>query len=51
MQKYWAKTILLNQPACFDFSSSNFLLQGHILSTGEAALMPQTEEEEEEEET
>jgi hypothetical protein len=24
--------------ACFDFSSSNFLLQGHILSTGGAAL-------------
>jgi hypothetical protein len=24
--------------ACFDFLSSNFLLQGHILSTGGAAL-------------
>jgi hypothetical protein len=23
---------------CFDFSLSNFLLQGHILSTGGAAL-------------
>ncbi len=29
---FWAK------PACFDFSSSNFLLQSHILSTGGAAL-------------
>ncbi len=26
-------------PACFDFSSSNFNLQGHVLSTGGVALM------------
>ncbi len=33
--KRWAKTILL---LCFDFSSSNINVQGHILSTGEDAL-------------
>jgi hypothetical protein len=28
------------EPACFDFPSSNFLLQRHILSTSGAALSP-----------
>jgi hypothetical protein len=28
--------------ACFDFSSSNFLLQGYIVSTGGAALFKRT---------
>jgi hypothetical protein len=32
------KTILLSKLTCFDFSSSNFNLQGHILSTGGVAL-------------
>jgi hypothetical protein len=32
------KTILPSQPACFDSSSSNFNLQGHILTTGAVAL-------------
>jgi hypothetical protein len=39
LQKCWAKTILLAKPVCFDFSSSNFHLQGHILNTGGVALM------------
>jgi hypothetical protein len=38
--KRWAKTIsLIQKPACFDFSSSNFNLQSHILSTGGVALL------------
>jgi hypothetical protein len=37
--KCWAKTTLLIQGTCFDFSSSNFLLLGHILSIGGAALV------------
>jgi hypothetical protein len=40
VQNCWAETILLSQKpvACFDFSSSNFNLQSHILSTGGVAL-------------
>jgi hypothetical protein len=38
VQKCWVKTILLSQTACFDFSSSNFNLQGHLLSAGGVAL-------------
>jgi hypothetical protein len=37
--KCWAKTTLLIQGTCFHFSSSNFLLLGHILSIGGAALV------------
>jgi hypothetical protein len=32
------KTILPNQPACFDSSSSKFNLQGHMLSTAAVVL-------------
>jgi Fe-S-cluster-containing dehydrogenase component len=38
VQKCWAKTNLFAdgaKPACLDFCSSKFNLQGHILSTGE----------------
>jgi hypothetical protein len=40
VQNCWSQTILLSKkPACFDFSSSNFNLQSHILSTGGVALL------------
>ncbi len=40
VQNCWSQTILLSQkPACFDFSSSSFNLQSHILSTGGVALL------------
>ncbi len=42
VQKCWAKTILLSNSTCFDFSSSGFDLQGHILSTGGVALTSQS---------
>ncbi len=38
VQKCWTRTILLSLTRCFDFSSSNFLLKGHILSVGGAVL-------------
>jgi hypothetical protein len=34
----WVKTILARQIACFDFCSSNFNLQDHLLSTSGAGL-------------
>jgi len=37
VQKCWAKTVLLRE-ACFNFSSSNFHLEGHILNTSGVAL-------------
>jgi hypothetical protein len=33
---------MLSQTSCFDFSSSNFNLQGHILSTREVVLKRKT---------
>jgi hypothetical protein len=39
LQKCWAKTILLSKPVCFDFSSSDFNLQGHIPNIGGVAIM------------
>jgi hypothetical protein len=38
VQTFCAKLYSYAKPACFDFSSSNFYLQGHIRSTSGAAL-------------
>ncbi len=38
VQKCWTRTILLSQTRCFDFSKSNFLLKGFILSVVGAVL-------------
>jgi hypothetical protein len=39
VQKCWVNTILLSQPACFNFYSSNFNLQGHLPSPVELLLV------------
>jgi hypothetical protein len=42
MKTLWAKTTLLSQTSMSDFSSSNFIVQGGILST--AGCFDKTEE-------
>jgi len=37
VQKWWGKTILLSQTGIVDFPSSNFKLEGRILSTSRVA--------------